>query len=349
MIPKLENSDPFQVQAEAPKRGRRTIEDGWLSANRDSLIELLCAWWPDIGWQLITAGTREDIRQALQPAKDHSSQKLIDRLLRPTSVTEASATEIRKQRSTLGRGVRRRYDARTKLDECVKNCHEIEAAIGQARPDQIDFVLREFIKRGTSFQAAHAEYASAEAEERILERDLLDQEAAFAQDELLSFITESEYAMNPFNLANAMAGLPFGIDVPFIGAWQSHARCSQLETSHWPNSRYQRFEKIESMWEHSKHSPTSWKEVFQKEIRALPKKLKMRLPGDTKPRYVDNYVRRYLCENWWFLKRAIERSLQTNSDTRPMHFIIASTFDKVIGESRTHADSAMAKAESICE
>src|SRR5580692_1591562 len=45
---------------------------------------------------------------------------------------------------------------------------------------------------------------------------------------------------------------------------------------------------------------------------------------------VDNYVKAKLCENWWYLQRAIERSLQAKDDPRPMHFIIASTFDKLI-------------------
>jgi hypothetical protein len=240
------------------------------------------------------------------------------------------------------------HDAQAKRNKCVNDCREIEVAITQAKPDQIEFVQREFSKRRAAYQDAQSQSAAADAKERTLENELLDKEAAFAQDELLVFIKKGKYALHPLNLANAMAGLPYAIDVPFLGVWQSHARSSKLECSGWPSYRYQVFETIESIWDRSKRSSISPIEFFQQEIKALPKTVQTRVPGETKFQRTENYVRAYLSENWWFLQRAIQRGLQPNDDPRPMHFIISSNFDKLVNEPRTYADSAIVKAASIC-
>ena len=328
------------------KLGRRTIEDGWLSAKRDAVLGILCPWWPDVGWQLTTARTREELRQALQPVKDHPNRQYIDRLLRETNVT-AGASEIRQKRFALGLAVKHMHDAQAKRNKRVEECREIELAMSQARSDQIEFVQCEFPKRRTACQDAQARSLAAETKERILESELLDMEAAFSQDELVVFIKKGKYALHPQNLANAMAGLPYGIDVPFLGVWQSHARCSKLDSSALPSVHYQAFEAIESIWERSKGSPLSVFEFVQQEIKALPKTVLLEHPVMGSQR-VDNYVKAKLCENWWYLQRAIERSVQSHDDPRPMHFIIASNFDKFVNGPRTHADSAIAKAASIC-
>lgn len=334
-------------EGDASQIGRPTIKDGWLSSNRDAILSILCSCWPDIGWQLTKARTREELRQALQPVKDHSNRQCIDRLLRATNVT-ADAREIRQKRLALGQAVKWMHDARAKRNKHMEDCREIEVAMSQAKPNQIDFVQREFPKRREACQEAQAQASVAETKERILENELLDMEAAFAQDELLVFIKKSKYALHPLNLANAMAGLPYGIGVPFLGVWQSHARCSRIESPGWPSYRYQIFEKIESMWEQSKFSSISPVEFCRQQIAALPKTVWQTHPimGSQK---VDNYVRTHLCENWWYLQRAIEKSLQPNDDPRPMHFIISSNFDKLLGELRTYADSAVAKAARICD
>lgn len=329
------------------KLGRRTIKDGWLSAKRDAVLGILCPWWPDVGWQLTTARTREELRQALQPVKDHPNRQYIDRLLRETKVT-AGASEIRQKRLAVGLAVEHMHDAQAKRNRRVEECREIELAMSQLRPDQIEFVHCEFAKRRTACQHAQAQSLAAETKERILESELLDMEAAFSQDELLVFIKKGKYALHPHNLANAMAGLPYGIDVPFLGVWQSHARCSKLDSSALPSSHYQVFETIQSIWERSKSSPLSVFEFFQQEIKALPKTILLTHPAMGSQK-VANYVKAKLCENWWYLQRAIEKSLTTKDDPRPMHFVIASNFDKLIAEPRTFADSALATAASICD
>ena len=340
-------------EADAPKLGRRTINDGTLSANRDSLVNILSSWWPDIGWQLAMATTREELRHAFEPVKDYSDRHLLDRLLRPTKVTTAADTkerarEIREKRLELGKAVERMRDAQAQRDECVNACREIEGAMGQAKTEQIEFVKQEFSKRRATCQEAQTESQVANAAEKILESELLDKEAAFAQDELLTFIKKGKYALHPLNLANAMAGLPFAVDVRFLGAWQSHARCSGLGCAGWPSYRYQVFEQIESMWEHSKSSSLPTVEFFREQIKRLPKTVRQTHPPIGSDE-VDNYVRSYLSENWWYLQRAIERSVQIDHDPRPVHFIIASNFNTFVGEPKTYADMAVARVARVSD
>lgn len=338
---------------DAPQVGRRTIPDGWLSANRNALLGILCSWWPHVGWQLTTAKTREMLRQALQPLRDQPSRQYIDRLLRPTAVPAAPekilAREIRKRRLGFGRAVKQMHDAQEKQTKQANECRELEWAVSQARSDQIELVRREFTNRSAELREAEDQLTLATAAEKQLEGELFDHEAAFALDQVLEFISEKrKYALNPLNLANAIAGLPFAVNVPFLGVWQSHARCSKLEVPSPPSYRYQVFEKIESIWERSQRSPIPRLEFFQQEIKVLPQTVLQEHPTLGSQR-VDNYVRTHLCENWWYLQRAIEKSLQTTDDPRPMHFIIASNFDNLLGEPKTFADSAVAKTQRICD
>ena len=64
-------------------------------------------------------------------------------------------------------------------------------------------------------------------------------------------------------------------------------------------------------------------------------------------RKVENYVRIFLCENWWHLQRAINRASEVSDDPRPPYFVIASNLDKYIAEPKTHADLAVSEAARI--
>ncbi len=188
--------------------------------------------------------------------------------------------------------------------------------------------------------------ASRYRQSQASENALVDEEAAYAQDQLLFFICKGKYAFHPLNLANAMAGLPYAIGVPFMGVWQSYARCSKIKTPGWPHYRYEVFKTIESAWKHASSSTQPVIEVFEREIRALQKMTLLDHP-QLGHRKVENYVRTFLCENWWHLQRAIKKSLGTTDDPRPPFFVIASYLDKFIAEPKTHADFAVAETTRI--
>jgi hypothetical protein len=332
-------------QVDTSKLGRRTIDDPQLTANLTVLVNMLSSWWPHVGWQLITASSREQIRAALLPLKDHPDRHLIGRLSRSGEVI-AEASEIRKKRVTYRQAVERRYSTQSERDRCGRDCRELEAAINAARTDQINGMLREFVRQGSAYHSIYRDALIAEAEEEEGETELLAMESGFAQEQLLLFITKAKYTLNPWHLARAMAGLPYAIEVPFLGAPQSHYRCAALICPAWPNYRYQIFETIRSCWEHAQHSTLSPVDVFQNKIHNLPRVVMQTHPTMGKHK-CDNYVRSHLCENWWDMERAIELSLKTTDDLRPMHFTIAANFDLCIGQPKTMADVALAKAARL--
>jgi hypothetical protein len=329
--------------------GRPTIKDDWLSANRDRLVDMLSSYWPVIGWQLTTADTRTKLRQAFHPVKDHPDNHLFSRLLRFTTL-DAGASEIRKKRRTVQDVAGRRFVARQKCDKCINSCREIEIAMDQARPNQIEYVHREFHRRRTECQIAQDQLREASFTERNLENELADAEAAFAQDQLLEFIREKKYALHPFNLGNAMAGLPFARDVKFIGVWVSRERSAKIDCRFWPNLQYQLFKTIESIWNDNEISTVSPVDFFRDKIAALPRNVKPTIPQEKrgKKKRVPNAVRQKLADNFYFLERAIDKGLElAQIDPRPIPFLVLAKFDEILAEPKTYADQVLAEAKKI--
>jgi hypothetical protein len=332
-------------ESNATKLGRHTIDDGWLSGNRDALLNMFAFGWPEIGWQLAAAENRDALRLALQPLGDHANKQYINRLLKATSA-RGEERDIRKKRTALGEAVKEMHATQSHCSKCVSACRDIEAATIQATAEQFEIVRLEFSKRRMECQIAQDRSRATTEIQLTLENELVDEEAAYAQDQLLIFIGKGKYAFHPLNLANAIAGLPFAIGVPFMGVWQSHARCSRIKSPGWPNYRYEVFKTIESAWKNSSSSTQAISEVFEKKIRGLPRTVVQEHP-QMGPLKVENYVRTFLCENWWQLQRAIRKTLETTVDPRPPFFVIASNLDRFVAEPKTFADLAVADAARI--
>jgi hypothetical protein len=333
-----------------PGPGRPTIDNNWLSSNRDALLGMLSSRWAQIGWQLRTAGSREDLSQAFQLVRDHPAKALFARQLRPTE-SAASAKGVRIKRRAVEKTVERRFLVQTECEKCVSGCREIEIAMDQARPDQMEYVEREFSRRRVKCQEAQDQLHRLKVIERNLEDELEDAEAAFAQEQLLEFITEKKYALTPFNLANAMAGLPYARDVEFLGVWVSRERSAKIECPFWPNREYQVFETIETIWNDKSISASSPVDFFLQRIAALPKTRKATIPQEkviSKKKRVPNSVRQHLADNFFYLEQAIDKSLKSvDEDSRPMPFIILSNFGEILAQPRTFADQVLAEGARI--
>jgi hypothetical protein len=335
-----------------PGPGRPTIDNNWLSSNRDALLGMLSSRWAQIGWQLRTAESREDLRHAFQLVRDHPAKALFARQLRPTE-NAASTRGIRIKRRAVKDAVKRRSIALTECEKCIGGCREIEIAMDQAKPDQMEYVEREFSRRRVKCQDAQDQLHRLKTIESNLEDELADGEAAFAQEQLLEFIREKKYALHPFNLANAMAGLPYARDVGFLGVWVSRERCAKIECGFWPNLDYQVFETIETIWNDERISASSPVDFFRQRIAALPKTRKATIPqekvsGNKKKKRVPNSVRQHLADNFFYLEQAIDKSLKSaNKDSRPMPFIILSNFGEILAQPRTFADQVLAEGARI--
>jgi hypothetical protein len=329
--------------------GRPTIDNEWLSSKRDALLGMLSSRWAQIGWQLRTADSREELRGAFQLIKDHPDKGLLMRLLRPTE-SASSAKGIRNKRKDVEKTVERRFLVQTESEKCVSRCREIEIAMGQASPDQREYVQREFSRRRVNCQDAQERLHRLRFRESNLEGELADAEAAFAQDQLLEFIEEKKYSLHPFNLANAMAGLPYARDVEFLGVWVSRERCAKIKCRFWPNLDYQIFETIETIWNDERISSSSPVDFFRQRITSLPKMRKATIPQEKvrKKKRVPNSVRQHLADNFFYLEQAIDKSLKSvDKDSRPMPFIILSNFNELLGRPRTFADQVLAEGARI--
>lgn len=212
-------------------------------------------------------------------------------------------------------------------------------ARGEASKDEIKAVEKEITRLKAEKQLATVEHEKACAAQRNLESKLELMEAGFAQDELLMFIDKrfihGRYARDPYNLADAMAGLPYTQALHFMGVWQSYVRCSQLPCA--PHHRFQVFETIQSIWKKSRKSKVPAIKFFEQEIASLPERVKVIDPV-TKKETSDttrNEVRSYLLDFWPIWELAIEKSLATEVDPERVPFLICANFAIVQQDPKT--------------
>lgn len=344
-------------RAKNASSGRPTLEDHWLRANRDSLVDMLSCWWAEVGWQLTRATTREELGAALRPLKEHSNRHLISRLLLPSS-DAATAEDIRGERRVYGEAISNIYEADSRErrgSDLVREAEYAQSQVGPEDKDAAKTVALQLSKRKAEWETAKREVERSRVAQQTLQEKLDRMEAGYAQGELLMFIEKrfikGRYARNPLNLANAMAGLPYSQGVHFLGAWQSYVRCSKFDYP-WPHFRFQVFQTSESLWKGSQKSGLAPVEFFREGIRALPKTALLRTPQSRaqgrEQQRSENFLRSYLVDNWTYLRLAIVRSLESPPvEAERMPYIIGTNFAKIQREPKTAVDLVLAAAEGI--
>jgi hypothetical protein len=137
----------------------------------------------------------------------------------------------------LNRAVRAAYDIREK---CRQDLDTAERALSDhlSESDKAA-VLDQISRRGQKFSDARVEYDSLEKQQREVQELVLDGEASFARDEFARFCGSNHYRLEPMNIANALAGLPF------IGWRQSITRCKKHPSTHGEGQSIQTFRTIE--------------------------------------------------------------------------------------------------------
>jgi hypothetical protein len=168
-------------------------------------------------------------------------------------------------------------------------------------------------------------------------------EGAYAQDEILMFIDvrfirpKKKYARTPCNLANAMAGLPFVHNVPFMGAWQSYVRCSKLPCppQHW----FQVFDTLQRIWKKSQSSALSTAEFFYQKINALPKTTAVKatdpFTNEQSRNKEQNLVRSEFLDKWPVWELAIKKSLGSEVEPDRIPFLICANFTVLLQDPKT--------------
>lgn len=326
-------TEPMTQTSKKTAAGRPTIDDPSLKLHRDHIVGMLSSWWGEVGWQLPRATTREELRSALEPLKDHPDRYHINRLLL-VSTDSPTAEDIRDQRKQHESAIAEMYEAQQKQRSFMDLFNQAQMAQGQASPEQVDAVKTRIAERKGRLDAANTSYENACRMQRDLAKKLDEMEAGYAQDELLTFIKarfiepKKKYARNPENLANAIAGLPLASSVPFMGAWQSYGRCSNLKCE--PHHHFQLFETIQSIWRKSLKSKVPRLEFFYQEITALKKTVAVKevdpITGEEFDFKVLNVVRHTLELDWPIWKLAIQKSFEFQVEIERVPFLICANF-----------------------
>jgi hypothetical protein len=327
-------------RANSTAAGRPTIDVPSLTAQRTIINDMLSCWWGEVGWQLPRATTREELRAALEPLKDHADRNRINRLLIPTAVS-AKAEQIREAREANGLLIANICDAQNRQRLSMDSVTQAQIALGQASPNQLKAVKAKLSQLQAESEEANRKHRTACNEQDQFQSRIDLMEAGFAQDELLRFIDKrfinGKYARNPRNLADAMAGLPWAYGIRFLGVWQSYARCTKIDCP--PHPRFQLFETIQSIWKISRKSKLPVLEFFFQQITALPKtKTVKKIDPMTEEEFEDqaeNWIRSHLLDLWPIWSLAIERSLEPPVEQDRLPFLICANFTKVQSDPKT--------------
>jgi hypothetical protein len=308
-----DTGSPFWVPVSRGQPGRPTLKNGTLEGCRNSLARILSVEWAEIGWQLKHVSSPADLREAFAPLSKNSDSNLLTHYLRTPPAT-ATGKEVRLTRRRLGKIVERRYNLQGNYNDPLNQYREAEAAVMQARSDQLWAVRSELLKRQEKLSAVRKELSAARQLEHTLQDELVEKEASFAQTELVRILRERRCALNPLRLANAMAGLPF------LSARVSSARCSKVSCTVWPQFEYQVFRKIESIWEsRERYKNLSVVDLYRQEVAKIPRTIGRKR--------IENPLRRRLAVDFGYLKSAIEMALKVHTDLDRIPFLIKSIFD----------------------
>lgn len=324
------------------------IDDGRLLNRRDRFIQLLSHAWGNVGWELACARSLEAVRKALLPLKDFAYQSYEPdlRLFLRTTTIKATPTAIRTTRKALGQNVERMYrllgrvgqpDPYPTVTNSTERLAESLRALMNTSSGNFEVILKELFDYLSVFVDLRAEQVILERQQKELETQLADQEAYFAQCELLKFLHSDKYAHNPRVLAQAIAGLPE------VGCWQSFQRCEKHPSVLWPMERdgrkeeqpplyYRIFQVIEECCNRGKNSgdERSLLELLRERICALPD--------------ID-YFGSYLWENWRYLRLSIQQTDLTAVLLAAAPFRLFGAFMSEIAKPRSAEEIVLARAE----
>lgn len=322
--------------------GRPSVGNPSLRDHRDRILDMLACWWGEVGWQLPRASSRQDLRSALHPLREHANRFDINHFLFLTN-DSATAEQIRENRELHKKAIEEMHQAQKRQRTCSDRFNEAQMVLGHTPSAQLEAMKGRISAYKAELDSANTSYEAAQKKQREIARKLEEMEAAYAQDELLKFIDvrfikpKKKYARNPQNLANAMAGLPWAADIPFMGTWQSCLRCSDLPCS--PHHRFQVFETIQRIWKKSQKSTLPTTEFFYQQIHALPKTETLKnidpLTNKQSSSKGLNLVRSNLFDNWTIWKLAIQKSLETPVEPDRVPFLICSNFTLVQSDPRS--------------
>jgi hypothetical protein len=215
-------------------------------------------------------------------------------------------------------------------EELVRSCIEAENALKQVSEQDSENIQAECNQRRERLLQLEENLRRTESTSKELDKKALDQETYWYCSQLLDFLFgKKKYAVEPLNLANALAGLPN------MGWRESLARCSKMpRCSPFAQLPYRVFEVVSRIWRRRPkdlQDPPS--EFFHVQILKLPKK--------------DDGIREVVRRAWRDFRLAIEECWKESKSEEFMPYAITSTFLRNHSRSKTLAERILAEREML--
>gem|GEM_PF-5355293 len=196
-----------------------------------------------------------------------------------------------------------------------KVCIDLSSRLRLATAENHTIAMEELETKKKGRDSAVAEFTQATKVCDEMQSKLLDEEAFIFRNELLNFIKSGKYAIEPRQIAKALAGLPYST------CRRSAERCASLSSTIPVSLNHQLFLFISSCWERRiERGQLPLIDWFRQEVLGLRKWF--RLEG----RKQGNPLRDRLVTDWYFLRKALEAASVPISGTIPKHYFIAQQF-----------------------
>lgn len=213
-----------ELESQKQKRPRGypiQMDDGRLWGVRQHLRWLVESTWDEVGSYLPSVRTMADLRRTLKPWEQRLEQEehVVKALLR-NSERPAASRLLYRQRKRLGQLHVRYLSANEWIDKCRDSLQRFMVIpVDQLSAGELEVIYDAIYERARILGRAGEECISIRDQEKQLDSVIRDGEAYFARSEFLQFCRNKRYRLNPLNVANALAGLPF------IGCRRSASRC----------------------------------------------------------------------------------------------------------------------------
>lgn len=330
---------PFQVspfemaKPEKLKRGRPTIPDNFLLGSRNSWLRMFEDNWAEIGFQLLEIrrtgrGTNADVREAFDSLKG-TDAGLFSKVFLQGTPERATAKEIRANRSSNSTLHRKVEGLRSRKRDLMRDRAEVEDALEKPGHQYEEILRTEEGQIIGSLQQADEDLKREEDKLKQSDQQNQNQEAYWYCSQLLNFLNgKRQNAVEPLNLANALAGLPH------MGWRESETRCSEFDRSPCVSLSYLVVELVSRMLRNApKDSTTPPIEFFRSQILALPKK--------------DNSIRAVLCRAWRDFRLAVEQCWNDSKNEMFMPYAITSAFLRNHARTKILAEQILAEREML--
>lgn len=322
-------SEDLTAFSEEPERiakcrgPRMVLSNAQLHNRRDQFVQLFEGRWCDIGWELERCKKPEDLISIFAPLSETYAREAISVFCRP-STHKPSAGRLRKLRSESSSLVQPRYRADELHRAALERLHQADGALTAAKKREIRKVRRVRRKWRKEYAEAAETYRDLCKKDDKLQRELRDMEATVARHELFRFLKNERYRLNPVNLANAAAGLPY------VGWRRSIDRCKTTPSPSADGVYYQIFKAIRYLLKTvDRKNQRAMVRQFEEGILKLPSRF-----GNAKEK---------MAEDWMWLERAIRQVFKAKLHPKALPFEIMKRYLKYQSEPRTQLDMVLSQ------